>query len=309
MKGFYTNFFVLLTAVTVGSGSLFAEDLDAALAAQKKKAQRRVYSESALLHDQNLVVPRTVSAEEKALDKELQAKDARLDAQPSSIMQQPMPVRPATATVRPAENQNWLTAAIMDDEASLALTNAADDSWLMKELDRQKELKALEAAGNENALVEKLLREKTQLQSSSPEMERLKQYQLAPPKLFGSTGKDTEASLYTAPRGSTPDPLAAIRLTPRKQTPAPPPLFSPEAARLSSALDKDPLRSTRSAALTPNLGAPVRSSSRSSFSPTWGEPDPVSLTPMEMIKKSSPIHRQDPFKDDHMPKIKSSIWE
>lgn len=312
MKRLDYRFFVLLTVITGCTASSFSEDLDAALAAQKKKAQRHVYSESALLHNRNLVVPREASAEEKDLDKKLEAMEAEQDAQAAAS--QLVKGRPAAApAVRPAaENQNWLTPALMDNDAAASLTNgAAEDSWLVRELDRQKELKAKEAtATKDNALADKLLREKTPPKSNSPELDRLKKYQPAPQQLFGSKEKDPDAPLYMTPQSGTPDPMEAVRLTPRKETPVTPPLFSPQASKASSAPDKDPLRSTRSPSLTPNLGVPARSSSiRPALSPDWSTPAPPALTPMEMIRKSSPINKTDPFADDHMPQIKTSIWQ
>ncbi|MFA6173404.1 MAG: hypothetical protein WC701_06920 [Kiritimatiellales bacterium] len=303
---FYRGF-VLLTAVAACAVSSFAEDLDAALAAQKKKAQHRVYSESALLDDQKLVVPRTPTQEEQELDKKLQELEAKADVRPDPRLQHMM-LRQSDAAVRPAEKQNWLTPAMLDNDASVTQTNETDNAWLVREMERQKELKELEAAKKENEQVEKLLRGKTQQQQKiSPEMDRLKQYQLAPPKLFGSKEKDDDPP-YMTPRSGTPNPLSAVGLTPKKEIPVAPAPFSPKAARISSAMDNDPLKSVRNPALsiTPGL---LSQPSRSVFSPNRDVPAAVPLTPLEMIRKSSPINRPDPFTDDHMPRIKSSIWE
>lgn len=305
---FYRGF-VLLTAVAICVCSSFSEGLDAALEAQKKKTQHRVYSDSALLDDQKLVVPRTPTQEEQDLDKKLQELEAKADARPDARMRT-MPLRQSDAMVRPAEKQNWLTPAMLDNDASMTQTNETDNAWLVREMERQKELKELEAAKKENEQVEKLLREKTQQQQKiSPEMDRLKQYQLAPPKLFGSKEKDdpNEPS-YMTPRSGTPNPLSAVGLTSKKEIPVAPALFSPEAARISSALDNDPLKSARNPALSINPGL-LPQPSRSVFSPNRDVPATVPLTPLEMIRKSSPINRPDPFTDDHMPRIKSSIWE
>lgn len=299
----------MLTVVAACIASSFSEDLDAALQAQKKKAQRRVYSDSALLDDQKLVVPRTPTQEEQDLDKKLQELEAKADAR---FVQrgQLVPPQPSAPPVRPVENQNWLTPAMMDNDASMMQSNETENAWLVQEMERQKELKALDAAKKENEQVEKLLRDKTQQQQKiSPEVDRLKQYQLAPQKLFGSKEKeDPDAPAYMTPRSGTPNPLSAVGLTPKKENPVAPALFSPEAARISSALDKDPLRSTKSSALDSNPG-PLSQPVRSVFSPNRDAPKIVPLTPLEMIRKSSPINRPDPFTDDPMPRMKSSIWE
>jgi hypothetical protein len=294
-----------IMAILTGAGiPVAAEDLDAALAAQKAKTNRRIYSEKVVLEDHNLEVPRTLTEEEQELDRKLREMDAKMDNQ-SAPSAMPMVPRPVAAVPQPGENKNWLTPASLDND--MALTNETEDSWLVKELDRQKELKSQQSVKKENELIEKLLREKTQPQSSSPEQDRLKQYQLAPPKLFGSKDKDADTPAYMTPKSGTPNPLAAIRSTPKKDPSAPPPLFSPEAARISSAQDKDPLRSTRSPLLNPIPGSPSRKPV-SVFSPGRNAPAPV-LTPLEMIKKSSPINRADPFTDDPMPEFKTSIWQ
>lgn len=284
-----------------------AEDLDAALAAQKTKATRRVYSEKAVLEDHKLEVPRTETEEDQELDRKLREMDAKMDSKSAPLTLQMQP-NPNVTAQQPVADKNWLTPALMDADATLTQKNETEEAWMTRELDRQKELKSKEAATKENELVEKLLREKTQPPGSSPEQDGLKQYQLAPPKLFGGRDKDADTPAYMTPKSGTPDPLAAIRLTPKKELPAPPPLFSPEAARISSALDKDPLKSTRSPLLNPIPGSPSRKPV-SVFSSGRNTPDAVPLTPLEMIKKSSPINRANPFADDPMPEMKTSIWQ
>lgn len=284
-----------------------AEDLDASLAAQKTKAQRRVYSEKAQLENHKLEVPRTPTEEEEELDRKLREMDAKMDS-PSAPSAMQMPPRPIASVPQPVENKNWLTPALLDNDAAMAQTNQIEEAWLARELNRKKELKSQESAAKENELAGRLLREKTQPQSSSPELDRLKQYQLAPPKIFGSRDKDADTPSYMTPKSGTPDPLATIRLTPKKDPLTPPPLFTPAAARISSALDKDPLRSTRSPLLTPNPGSPSRKPV-SVFSSGRNAPDSVPLTPLEIIRKSSPINRANPFADDPMPEMKTSIWQ
>jgi hypothetical protein len=308
MKHLISRTFVL-AALLAGTGSpVPAEDLDAALAAQKQKAQRRVYSDSALLENRNLEVPKTQTKDEEELDKKLREMEARLDREAAENPMQPQS-RPATAVVPAAEDKNWLTPAMMDETASVSLTNALEEAWLKQELDRQKEKKAQEALVNENNQVEKLLREKTQLQPGLPEQSPLKKFQPAPSlNIIGSQNQNVPAPAYMTPKSGTPDPMAAIRLTPKKETSSAPPLFSPQAARAASALDNDPLRSSRSPSLTPSLGAPQRSSPFG-YPSSSDDPEPVKLSPIEMIKKSSPINRADPFSDDHMPQINGSIWD
>jgi hypothetical protein len=301
--------FILLTATAAGAAFSFAGDLDASLEAQKKKAQRRVYSENAVLADQNLTVPRSQSEEEQFADKKLREIENALDRKPADTRR--LAVTPAnTPANRPVENKNWLTAAVLDGVQSQ--TNQVADSWLDQERDRQKSLKEQQSVAKETEQVEKLLREKMKPPVTSPEQERLKQYQLAPQKLFGSMEKEKDAqstSSYMVPKSSTPDPLATIRPASKNDKQEPPRLFSPQAARLTvTSKPGSPLPSAKGASINPHPGSPA-SKKPSVFSYGRNEPKEVPLTPMEMMRKSSPIYKDDPFAEDHMPHIKTSIWE
>lgn len=301
--------YLAMAAVLSGIGvPVAAEDLDAALAAQKKKAQRQTYSESALLDERNLTVPKTKSEEEALLDKKLQEMDARSATAVSSQNPAGSP-RPVQLPSLPVENKNWLTPAMLDEAASMSTPDSKEDDWLTKEKERQKELKNQEALRKENELVDKLLREQTQPTThATSEMERLKKYQIGP-KNFNEDKDPVSASpAYKLPQSQRVDPLAATRLTPKKQTPAAPGIFSPEAARLSSALDKDPLQASKSPLINSSIGAPSRKGP-TVFSSGLTAPETVPLTPLQMLRKSSPINKQNPFEEDRMPQIKKSIWE
>ncbi len=308
MKLFISRY-LALAAVLSGTGfPVAAEDLDAALAAQKKKVQRQIYSESALLEDRNLTVPKTQSEEERLLDKKLQEMDARAatDASEQNLTRLSSP---AQLPSLPVENKNWLTPALLDEAAAMSTPDSKEDDWLAKEKERQKSLKDQESTRKENELVDKLLREQTQPTTHvTSEMERLKKYQIGPQNLNADKDQGSAASVSKLPQSQRVDPLAAVRLTPKKQTPAAPAIFSPEAARLSSALDKDPLQATRSPLLNSSLGTPSRKSP-SVFSSGLNAPEAPPLTPLKMLLKSSPINKQNPFEEDRMPQIKRSIWE
>ena len=304
MKSFVYKHLALATILGGVVFPIMAEDLDAALEAQKKKAQRQVYSERALLEERNLTVPQTQTEEERALDKKLREMEAKSDRQASSDAVSVMP-RSAPAVYRPTEDKNWLTTAVMDDTAAVALTNETENAWLVRELERQKDLKEQESAAKENALVEKLFREKTQPQNSLPELDRLKQYQLAPQNIIGEKDKISSIPVYTPLQKEIPASPAVGRFAPKKGTPVEPPLFSPEAARKSAAQDSL-LRSVKGPF---NSGSTIRQPFSPSFSPDENVNKAVSPTPMEMIRKSSPINRPNPFSDDPMPQIKTSIWQ
>ena len=299
-------FFRCLAFVVILSGAVFqvvAEDLDTALEAHKKAAQRRVYSDRALLDERNLTVPQTPTEEEKELDKKLRQMEARLDSQSAPAELSVMP-RQTTSVPRPAEDKNWLTSALLDNAEAVTLTNETENSWLVQELERQKSLKMQESDAKENELVEKLLREKNQPQNSSPELDRLKKYQPVPQNILGGKDEDSGTPTYMVPQYGTPDPLAAVRFAPRKEKPTADPLFSPAAARSFSATEND-MRTVKN----PYSGLTARQPSSSAFLPDWDSNKAAPLTPMEMIRKSSPINRTDPFADDNMPQIKTSIWQ
>jgi hypothetical protein len=298
--------YLALVLVLTGIGiPVAAEDLDAALAAQKKKAQRRVYSDSALVEDHNLTVPKNETEEERQLDKKLKEMEDKADAA-VSLQSLSSPRRMAPAPVRPVEDKNWLTTAVMDNTSSVLRAESTDSDWIAREAARQK---AKADTAKEDALVQRLLHEKTQSQpqSTTPELERLKQYQLDPKKF--NAGKDPEPAgpSYMLPQSGTPDPVAAIRPAPKKENP--PPLFSPQAAKVSRpAVQAATLQPYQSPLSSPTIGSPSPRSVSAGFSSGLVEPE-APLTPLQMIKRSSPINRQDPFANDPMPKLKNSIWD
>lgn len=297
--------FVLFAVWAVGCAGVFADDLDTALAAQKKKAQRRIYSESALLEEQNLEVPKAPTSEEQALDKQLRDMEAQLDAEAAASPSQIMPPRQAVVPTVPAENKNWLTPAVLDETASLAITNDAESSWIASELDRQKELRTqTEAAAQEKVLVDQMLREKVP-QAPSSALDKIQGYKPSSPPLLGV--QTPVAPTYMTPQSGVPNPLATLQSTKKKPSNTPS-LFSTESARSTSVVTKEPFESIRSPAFNSRLGS-AAPKTRADFSSDWNEPVNQPLSPLESIRQSSPIHRDDPFSDDFMPKIKSSIWE
>jgi hypothetical protein len=298
--------YLALVLVLTGIGiPVVAEDLDAALAAQKKKAQRRVYSDTALVEDRNLSVPKSETEEDRQLDKKLREMEEKADAA-VSLPTMASPHRMAPAPVRSGEDKNWLTTAVMNDTSSVSQAESTDSDWMAREAERQK---AKADTVKEDALVQKLLHEKTQPQpqNTTPELERLKQYQLNP-KTFNAGRDPTPVSpSYMLPQSGTPDPMAAVRPPPKKESPLSQPLFSPQALKTSQPTIQPPLQSYRSPLNNPEISSPSRRVSPSISSGLTEQEAP--LTPLQMIKKSSPINRQDPFAEDHTPKLKNSIWD
>ena len=287
------------------AGSVAADDLDAALEARKKKANRRVYSERVLMDDQNLLVPKTPTEEERALDRELEQLERQLDNQfvPRSEMTGRRPVAPA-----PVKPENWLTPALLDTEADDGLpTGKTESDWIREELERRKELQQhKEALAKEEAQVNKMLQEDSRqpfATGSSP----LKSYET---KLHDTL---TPAIGRTAPHPVVLDPLGSLRPKEKTDLSGRGTRFSP-AARSDSGVIKPAFSSSPSPSASstprrsPQLGPP---SSRTVSKPSWdwNKSRTEPLPPLERVRRSSPIYRKDPFEDDFMPDIKTSIWD
>lgn len=283
-----------------------ADDLDAALEAQKKASQRRVYSENAVLGDQNLTVPRAVSAEERDLDRRLRESDARADSRPSLA---PAPFNPVpAATPQPAQNRNWLTPALLDETAALSTAIEAEEDWVARELDRQRDLRVKESdlllKEKENEKVDRALRESsTRPMSILPELDRLREFQSGPQNITAS-GPGVPA--YSTPQKNS----AGLAARPsRREISAP--SSQPYSTGLPESSPATSGRALRAPLLSPYdlQGSGPGSSASSGLSPDWNARETAPLTPVQMIRKSAPINRPDPFKDDYMPRMKGSIWE
>lgn len=299
----------LAVVLTLAGTTVVAEDLDASLEAQKKKAARRVYSERAILADHNLTVPRPETEEERALDKKLRAMDAEADARPALSLMIQTP-RPASVVPRLGEeNNNWLAAAVLDASSPAAPDPDIEARQIEDQLSWHQRLKEKNSAENlDNTQTENDLRDRiTTSQPGLPELDSLKKYQL---NASGGLNTETKSSPdYLTPQDRSIDPLAAIRPAPKKET-VTPALFSPEAARLSSATRPSSVISRPEPAL-PSTGIPARkSSSVFSYDPNQtGLTPQTSLNPLEQIRKASPINRPNPFAEDSMPTINRSIWD
>jgi hypothetical protein len=295
---------VLLAVLTV-CGNLSADDLDDALAAQKKKVQRRIYSDRAVLDSRQVVLPKTPTEQELALDKKLREMDAQLDIRSAnSARSAPPPIsRVVTMTPPSARDRNWLTSAVLDSDEELSLPDENENDWILTELQRQKEAKERQALiDDEDAAVGRLMRQK----SRTPELDRLKDYEISPQRII--SGENREPPPYLTPSGGLPDPVTTIRPVSKKErADTSLPLFSPAAvrARVSSPT------ATRSS-LTPiqSISSPPQKSA--SISPRRNERKtklPAPLAPIDQIRKFSPHNREDPFSDEMIPDFKTSIWQ
>jgi hypothetical protein len=275
---------------------------------RKKKAARRIYSERAILADHSLTVPRPETEEDRQLDKKLRAMDAEAEARPalSPMTQTP---RPATVVPRPAEdnNNNWLAAAVLDASSSVPPDPDADAEQIEDEIRWHQRLKEKSSTRNQsNPQAENNLSNRITSQPGLPELDSLKKYQLN--SSGGLNAENSSAPGYLTPQDRSVNPLTAIRQTP-KQEPAAPTLFSPEAARLSSAA-KPPSITVRPVSGLPATGVPEQKSSQVfSYDRAQGTTQQPSLNPLDQIRKTSPINKPNPFAEDPMPTIKRSIWE
>jgi hypothetical protein len=295
---------VLLAVLTV-CGNLSADDLDDALAAQKKKVQRRTYSERAVLDSRQVVLPKTPTEQELALDKKLREMDAQLDirsANSARSITRPIS-RVVTMTPPPTRDRGWLTSALLDSDAELSIPDENKNDWIFTELQRQKETKERQALiDDEDAVVEKLMRQK----NSAPELDRLKDYEISPQRII--SGEDREPPSYLTPSGGLPDPVTTIRPVSKKErADAASPLFSPAAVRArASSL------TTTGSLLTPIQSISSTPQKSASISPRRNELEtesPAPLAPIDQIRKFSPHNREDPFSDDMIPDFKTSIWQ
>lgn len=291
MNYLISNRFVLSVMLLGTAFSVVAEDLDAALAAQKEKAKRRVYSESALIENRDLQIPTLPTDEEKALDRELERLEKRLDAQ---VIQQPqgMMIRRVPSVV-PDKQENWLTPAMLDPDSD-PLSKKETPSWVDTELDRQKEIQfQKKALAEEEALVNKRLREES------------RQLYEAPSKQYETTLRNTitPGAPVPTPQRTVLNPLESLQSKSQSETDS---LFSPNARANSGVIRPSSSSSGRTPDWQPTFDAPKAPSSLTSG---FDVIKPTPLPPLKRIRKASPINQKDPFAEDFMPGIKTSIWD
>jgi hypothetical protein len=286
MKSSLIHQFVLAAIVSTIALPGGAEDLDAALEAQKQKAKRRVYSESAIIEDQNLTVPTTPTEQDKELEKKLRAMEEEANRPSAPPMLTPAP---AARPVTPAKN--WLTPAILSPEQDPA--NSSDPSqendWLSKEVERQQRKDSGTAKESEDELVNRLLREKNN--PKSPLSEPKKPERSSP----ATTGLPTVPS--SRPSGSPGLPTIPARTeqpTLSPFSPVKPSTVNDNPFRAPSARDKSKEKSQ-----TPDISSGLGEA----------EPETGSTSPIDLLRKSSPINRKDPFAADPIQGFKSSIWD
>ncbi|MBM4152185.1 MAG: hypothetical protein FJ220_01505 [Kiritimatiellaceae bacterium] len=281
----------------VFTGFVYAEDpLDEALAEKKQKAQRRIYSEQIIIEDATLNLPKTISEEEKELDRKIDEMNAKADAEASLKNRSQLPQSTIITPLPVQTNKNWLIDALSEKTPTTPIANPADD-WLKQETERQE---ALQTAAKEKESVEKLLKEQSQIHKKEDES---KNKTLTSTGLLQQRQKNQQEALYTLPKNEFSDTTASSLIMPKKEATSSVRPFSLPATQQQTALTP-PVKNPLNPAAQPSAG-PLSANTDSDFDPFA----PVSLTPLQQIKQSSPIYRTDPFRNDPLSVGKTSIWD
>lgn len=313
-------------AALLTSGAAADDGLDEALAELKQKAQRQSYSTRADLHSRQMAVPAVPTEEDEALDAKLRQMENQLDRNAAIAPGAARLPRPRRRPAAQQEDRNWLTPALLDDDA-LEDTGIEEEpsDWIADELGRQKairlEQEALKRATGAQPLFNNPLEK--EIDPDSP-LSDLRSYDRSLNDILAGGSRLDEEEHETTPqpgwsarrteRAESPFSLSARNrekeeeasgISPfsqqRRQTQ---PLFGEPQGRSGSTT-----QSRFSSAYT----SPFKKESSSgttaeTFQPSWKK-EQKPLSPVERIRNASPIHKKDPFSEDFSPDIKGSIWD
>lgn len=288
--------YVILLLLAGAVLQIQADDLDAALEAQKK-ARRHVYSERATLHNQELMVPQAPTDEELALDRKLREIERALDQKATVTAREG--TQPSPRLTRPVpENKNWLTPALMDEDAAISLSdNKSDSDWILNELERQKTIKEEKIAFQaEERQIADLLKQESQPDVQSPHLDRLKDYEKLPGLISGERRSDRESSFSTAQQS-----LSLVPTSRQSKKTDEPDLFSPAAARISTQpAQPNPFKPSSSPMSFQSLTEKREAATKQNnpFAQFWEPKKNRQPTPLEKIRQARPIYQSDPFADD-----------
>lgn len=283
----------LLLSIALALGStafVHAEDvLDAKLNALKQKAQHRAYSVSVTLANQNLVVPKTITDEEKALNAKVREMEKKLDTKSTGMNRSITPMRQVMQPIQ-KKPTNWLTPALLD-EASSGTSPAEEetDSWVLAELTRQKNMRLeKQAQQEEKKLVDQRLREGFRANPATP---------YSQPNSYNNSLQNSVSIGIAGPQDAVPN----LRSSYNAGSPARP--SSPAALKPSSAPSLFSNSSRKSPASQPSKRASTFN--KSPFQNLYKEePEPL----RKRVRPSSPS-QTNPFEENLMPKVKQSIWD
>ncbi|HKL23089.1 MAG TPA: hypothetical protein VJ904_14880 [Tichowtungia sp.] len=305
MKGCVFLFVFLVLGAT---GVLHADDLlDARLDALKKKVQRRNYSDTAILDEQNLTVPKALTEEEKELDAKIRAMEKEMDTDPSMMRQQVARPRRVRRTDQ-NDSANWLTPALLDQLSGgeAAPDEEEETSWVQAELARQESLRQEKLTREEEqTLVEQRVQEKIRKDTRSP---------LAP-------ADDYNQSLQSIISGRTPAEEAPSEWSSRR-------FLYNRFQRRSSSPDIEEL-SESSSSIFPSPGSRAQTAGTDAKkTPSFLEQQKLDYqrSPFSTVvqqradeKEQEPIRRrihpstrsrdENPFEKEWVPDMKTSIWD
>lgn len=295
-----------VTLALVSALSAGADDvLDAKLNALKTKAKQRTYSTRALLNDQNLIVPKAITDEEKTLNAKIRAMDKKLDQTPS-VFAQPASSTPYMPRPMQEEPVNWLTPALFDDAASKDNSSEEDENaWIAVELLRQKNIK-LEKMNQTDGRAPFYQRMGGEMPSGPmAPYNPLKGYNDSLPNMYSSdltapatrqTSTEDSSSIYD--RDQTPE-LNTLRSDPDSPT-----------TRPSSWLSRSTDLGGGAASTIPERSLPFGKTQTppSRLAPSW-QPESETPPPPKRVRRTRPTPAENPFEDDFMPTIKKSIWD
>lgn len=314
-----------LAAILLLCSAAAQDGLNEALAKLKEKAQRQDYSTRVDLHDRQMAVPAEPTAEDEALDAKLRQMEKELDRRAVISRGSTRPPRPARRRTMPRkQDRNWLTPALLDDDA---LEDAEIDSeqsdWIAAELERQQSIRqeeeALKNATDSPPLFKTPIhagRETDATQSDLNSYSRsFNQF------LSGERQSDREKreadnpNAWSAGRNERPESPFSLLSRNREKEEEPSGLspLSRQRRQTRSLFEKPQRRSegTISSRFSSPYKSPFKGDTSSDteskpFQPSWRKKE-IPLSPVEQIRKSSPIHKKDPFSKDFSPNIKGSI--
>lgn len=279
-----------------------ADDLDAALEARKRAVQRRVYTDSALIQDQGLTLPKTPSQMEQEAEKKIRDSEQQLNA---TAVSRPTPVRPAPVAA-PAQNKNWLVPETGQQDAEDEGGSQWSDFSPARLHDADRIFGSSEAADDETR-IQRMVQERLQQPAQTP-----------------SSLQSDPAGIYASPWSAAPPS--------RPDTPFSLPLYSSPAQPFRPIATPSPSLQGQRETSGFRLPAPSAAISAPSFSDRTYQPSPALSpnmnfqtqrgdpmdsmyerrtipSPLDQIRQSSPVRKRDPFTDSGMPEFRQSIWE
>jgi hypothetical protein len=299
----------LSTVLALSAAGLVCADevLDAKLDALKKKAQRRTYSTPAILNDQNLIVPQAATVEEQALDKKIREMEKEDGLSPGIIARQTAPPR---AVPRPEQEAavNWLTPALLNEISGEGVAKDTDsDSWIIEELNRQKEIKQKQLTPDEE---QRLIDQRLSgglLQDFSAQPAPLNTYDESLQSIISAGSvKPLSTPSYLEPGRSAYGRSEESGPSGKPAGQQEPTVFSTLKRRESTAPSARTSSASRLSEFKLNADKRPSSAPSAGQTPSWQAPEE---TFRQRVRRAAPGYEANPFEENPMPGQKSSIWD